>query len=69
MKRKLFMVAILMSVCVAGIADRQAAASLPLCSAAYCNANPEAFCTCPPGTVLAGDGMNCDTWQPDCNMR
>jgi hypothetical protein len=69
MKQKLFIVAVLVVVCVSGIADRRAAASLPLCGHAYCTANPEAFCTCPPGTVLAGEQMICDSWQPDCNLR
>ena len=69
MTRKLFMVAVLVGVCVSGIADRRAAASSPLCGGGYCRANPEAPCTCPPGTVIAGRQVTCDSWGPDCNLR
>jgi hypothetical protein len=68
MKRKLFLVAILVGVCVSGIAGRRAEASFPVCAHAYCTANPLATCTCPPGTKIAGRPATCDSFGPDCNL-
>lgn len=39
----------------------------PLCGPSYCPTHQNSVCTCPPGTVRAGQPAPCDTWRPDCN--
>ncbi len=99
MKRKLFVLAVLVGVCVFNLADRPPAATasshpitpgrgevclqsfsdagadlssgaaltFPLCGPSYCPTHLNNVCTCPPGTVRAGQPAPCDTWRPDCN--
>ena len=43
------------------------ALTFPLCSSTYCPSHQNSVCTCPPGTVRAGQPAPCDTWRPDCN--
>jgi hypothetical protein len=67
MKRKLFVLAVLVGICAFNIADRPASASFPLCNSGYCAGKPNNVCTCPPGTSRAGQPAPCGTWRPDCN--
>lgn len=76
MKIKLLVIAGLLGICLVGSVNRTVlAAPYPFCSSTYCaTANPESFCTCPPGTVAyqrVGPNayVNCDnyTWRADCN--
>jgi hypothetical protein len=65
MKRKLFVLAVLVGICAFNLANRPLSA-WPLCGPSYCPSHPNNVCTCPPGTVRAGQPAPCDTWNPDC---
>jgi len=69
MKRTLLVLAVLVAICALGVADRPSAVALtfPLCNSGYCPSHQNDVCTCPPGTVRAGQPAPCDTWRPDCN--
>jgi hypothetical protein len=67
MKRKLFVLAVLVGISAFSLADRPLSASFPLCGPPYCPGHPNNLCTCPPGTKRAGQTSICGTWRPDCN--
>ena len=67
MKRKLVFVVALFGLAVFG-ANKNAAATYPLCSDSYCPSNPDEFCTCPYGMPFGGRYVYCDGWRPDCNL-
>jgi hypothetical protein len=76
MKRKMLGIVGLLGICFAGSVNQPAlAATYPFCSTTYCaTANPDSFCTCPPGTeAYSRVGPNayteCDnyTWRAACN--
>lgn len=51
---------------MSGSMDSSPALTWPLCGAAYCHDHQQNVCTCPAGTVRAGQPAPCDTWYPDC---
>lgn len=68
MRRKLLVIAGLLGISLVGSVNRPALA-LTFCSDTYCNANPDAVCQCPLGTLAFRNGgvADCYTWRADCN--
>lgn len=77
MKKKLLVIAGLLGICLVGSLNRPVLAAYTFCSTTYCaTANPESFCTCPPGTeaykrVGPNAHTECDnyTWRAACNYQ
>ena len=70
MKRKLLMLAGVLGVCACSLFVRPAQALLtfPTCGPPYCSVNPNAICSCPPGSRDYPHNAPCDTWHADCNF-
>jgi hypothetical protein len=70
MRRKSFVLAVLLGICIFSLANRPPSAmalNFPLCNSGYCPTHLDDACTCPGGTIRAGQAAPCDTWRPDCN--
>ena len=76
MKRKLLVIAGLLGICLVGTGANRLVLAAEFCSGTYCAANPDSFCTCPPGTQVyekvgtdpsAAVPCNNYTWHADCN--
>ncbi len=69
MTRKLLMLAGMLGVCACCFFARPTQAlPFPTCAASYCHANPNAACSCPPGSKDYPHTAPCDTWHADCNF-
>jgi hypothetical protein len=67
MKRKLLVLAVLVGICAFKVGARPLSASFPLCNHTDCAGKPDSNCTCPAGTINAGQPAFCGTWMADCN--
>jgi hypothetical protein len=68
MKRKLFVLAVLLGICALNNSQSASSLNFPLCNSGYCATHQTKVCTCPSGTLNAGHPDPCDTWTADCNF-